>query len=234
MKKKDIEDMVTSAINAYKSVFEIFVKHPLIPLLWVSVVIMALWFRDTFIATFQVEFLEKILSLNQWSVIVSNQFTGKLISGYLLLWLIVIPAFATQFFFIKMSKKTGITNMISFGILLSGFSIICFALSNNILLIILFGIMNSIWYAATMPLSQAAFSEWYNKHYADTYELTTIDAESSAAPLKMIGNLANVFGVIWGGIIVWMFSFKWFFLAFGTFMMILLAFTLLFRKKLEL
>ena len=234
LKKKDIEEMLKSAVEAYKSVFKVFILHPLMPLIWVSIVIMALGFRDTFIATFQVEFLEKILAMNQGSIIVSNQFTGKIISGYLLLWLLVLPAFATQFFFIKMSKKTGITNMISFGILLSAFSIICFALSNNILLVILFGIMNSLWYAATMPLSQAAFSEWYNKHYASINNLSSVDAHSSAAPLKMIGNLANVFGVVGWGIIVGIFSFKWFFLVFGSFMMLLLAFTLLFRNKLEI
>jgi hypothetical protein len=75
LEKKDIEEMVKSAVEGYKSVFKVFFLHPLMPLLWVSVVIMSLGFRDTFIATFQVEFLEKILAMNQGSIIVSNQFT---------------------------------------------------------------------------------------------------------------------------------------------------------------
>ena len=44
-----------------------------------------------------------------------------------------------------------------------------------------------------MPLAMATFSEKYNIEYAKKYNLKEIDSNSSAAPLKILINLANVF-----------------------------------------
>ena len=44
-----------------------------------------------------------------------------------------------------------------------------------------------------MSLSQAVFLEEYNKNYASFNNLKEIDANASAAPMKILQNLANVF-----------------------------------------
>jgi len=43
-----------------------------------------------------------------------------------------------------------------------------------------------------MPISQASFSEMYNSDYAKKFNLHEIDTTVSAAPLKVILNIANV------------------------------------------
>jgi len=44
-----------------------------------------------------------------------------------------------------------------------------------------------------MSISQALFLESYNKAFANFNNLKEIDANASAAPSKIIQNLANVF-----------------------------------------
>jgi len=44
-----------------------------------------------------------------------------------------------------------------------------------------------------MCLSQASFLESYNKSFAEYNNLKEIDANASAAPMKILQNLANVF-----------------------------------------
>ena len=43
-----------------------------------------------------------------------------------------------------------------------------------------------------MPLAIATFSERYNSEYAKIYDTQEIDSNASAAPLKMLLNIANV------------------------------------------
>jgi hypothetical protein len=52
--------------------------------------------------------------------------------------------------------------------------------------------MNSVGYAASMPLAQAVFGSLYNEDYAKKFQLKQIDSTVSAAPLKIILNFANV------------------------------------------
>ena len=80
--------------------------------------------------------------------------------------------------------------MLLFGIF-SGFGII-----------LLVGIANSIGYAAAMPLAQGEFSDLYNQVYAEKRKLSEIDSNASSAPLKMILNLANVVGLVIGGLCI--------------------------------
>jgi hypothetical protein len=65
-------------------------------------------------------------------------------------------------------------------------------------LVLILGLLNSIGYAAAMPLSQADFSDEYNQVYAEKGKLSEIDSNASSAPLKMLLNLANVVGLVLG------------------------------------
>ena len=60
------------------------------------------------------------------------------------------------------------------------------------------GLLNSLGYAAAMPLSQGDFSDEYNQVYSDKNKLAEIDSNASSAPLKMLLNLANVIGLVLG------------------------------------
>ncbi len=85
---------------------------------------------------------------------------------------------------------------------MSGVSMFLFGVFDGFFLILLLGIGNSIGYAAAMPLAQGEFSDAYNQVYATKRKLTEIDSNASAAPLKMILNLANVVGLIFGGFLI--------------------------------
>ena len=113
-----------------------------------------------------------------------------------------MPVFAFQIPFIMMSKKMGHYAIITFGTFLSAGAVLCFLYPNPGLLFLVFGLINSTGYAAGMPLSQAVFSEMYNEHYAKKYNLVEIDSHTSAAPLKILINLANVLGLVIGGTIL--------------------------------
>ena len=65
-------------------------------------------------------------------------------------------------------------------------------------MLIAFGMVNSLGYAAAMSLSQEGFLTSYNTTYASKLNLTEIDANASSAPMKIVQNLANVFGLILG------------------------------------
>lgn len=47
-------------------------------------------------------------------------------------------------------------------------------------------------------MSQSIFADEYNKAYSKTMNLTVINADISAAPLKILNNLANALGLIFG------------------------------------
>ncbi len=103
-------------------------------LLWIFAVILCFGFWDTFVATFQIEFLNKLLELNHDNVLVRSQ----LLSGYLLLGLLIIPVFALQSFFIKLSKTFGVFLIVVSGMLLSAVSILLFGLSTGLEFVVLF------------------------------------------------------------------------------------------------
>jgi hypothetical protein len=49
-----------------------------------------------------------------------------------------------------------------------------------------------------MALGQNQFLENYNRIYAKTMNLKEIDSNASAGPMKILQNLANVFGLVFG------------------------------------
>lgn len=106
-------------------------------LLWLITMILSFGFWDTFAASFLIDFLAKLS-------------TGPSFA-YAILGVIAIPAFVTQDAFIKLSKRIGVLPVVMFGLFMSGISILFLALfSENVGLVILCGIFNSLGYAAGM------------------------------------------------------------------------------------
>ncbi len=109
-------------------------------LLWFIVLILAFGFWDTFAASFLIDYLANL--------------PGAKAFGYALLGLIAIPAFVTQEFFIGMARKIGRFWVAAFGLGISGASLMMFGVVDGIFFVILFGLMNSLGYAAGMGLAQ--------------------------------------------------------------------------------
>lgn len=65
-------------------------------------------------------------------------------------------------------------------------------------MVMLFALLNSAGYAAGMSLGQMSFLDVYNKEYAEMKNLKEIDSNASAGPMKILQNLANVFGLMLG------------------------------------
>ncbi len=210
----DTDDIIESTIEGFKSFKSVMLSQPRDYIVMITAMTILLFgFWDTFISTFQVDFLEKIIDLNQESLIIEQWWA--LMSWYVLLLLLVIPAFALQRFFIAQQENYTTLNIILVGIIVSAVSIMWFGISDNILLVMMFGIINSIWYAAAMPLAVATFSERYNSEYAKIYQTQEIDSNSSAAPLKMLLNIANVVWLVIWWALVWIIGFNGFFALFA-------------------
>lgn len=94
-----------------------------------------------------------------------------------------------------------------------------FGILNGFGVVLLIGVVNSIGYAAAMPLAQGEFSDSYNQVYAEKRKLTEIDSNASSAPLKMILNLANVVGLVMGGILIAIVGFNGTFFVLGLILM---------------
>ena len=196
--KVDYKEIVATTKNDIKSFYEVLAVAPFNKKLMVmSVIIVFFGFWDTFVITFLVEFLNKIISNNDNILLQTRLFTG-----YIFIALLAVPAFGAQLPLIALAKKIGPFFVILSGVLLSGISMLFFGVFNGFFIILFLGIANSIGYAAAMPLAQGEFSDSYNQVYAQKRKLMEIDSNASAAPLKMILNLANVVGLIIGGLLV--------------------------------
>lgn len=167
-------------------------------LIAMALVVVFFGFWDTFVITFLVDFLNKIISNNNDNILIQT----RLFTGYVFIALLAIPAFGGQIPLIALAKKIGTFPVIFAGVILSGVSMFLFGVFEGFFLILLAGLGNSIGYAAAMPLAQGEFSDAYNQAYAEKRQLSEIDSNASAAPLKMILNLANVVGLIIGGVLV--------------------------------
>lgn len=214
-KSINIKEIYYSSIEWFQTFYKILFQIPRnLIILWFLALVMQFWFWDTFVATFLVEFLEKVISFNSNEYLIAQ--TRGLITWYVLLWALVVPAFLFQEFFINKSKKYGIFKVIMFGNMLSAISLICFWIFDGIFFVMLFWILNSVWYAATMPLAQATFSWIYNEEYAKKFNLKEIDTTVSAAPLKIVINTTNVIWLLCGSLLVKLMWFNFFFIIFGT------------------
>lgn len=72
----------------------------------------------------------------------------------------------------------------------------------NVYIVLILSLINSVGYAICMGLSAATFLESYNTSYAEVNNLKQIDANASAAPMKILQNFANVVGLFLGGLIL--------------------------------
>ncbi len=169
---------------------------------WSLIMVMTFWFWDTFAATFLIWFLDTLW--NWW--------------WYLLLWLIAIPAFWLQDLFSKLANKIWVYTVSNIWLVLSWTSLFLMWIfsigEKNIFLLIWLALVNSIWYAACMSLSQALFLESYNEAFAKYNNLAEIDVNASAAPLKIVWNFANVIWLFLGWIILALLDYMWFFILF--------------------
>lgn len=184
---------------------------------WSIIMLLTFWFRDTFASTFLIKYLD---GLKEWW-------------SYILLWFIAVPAFWLQWFFWKMADKFWSYKVSLVWLILSWISLVLmwiFSKSWNIVLVMSLALINSSWYASCMSLSQAKFLETYNKTYANYNNLKEIDANASAAPMKILQNLANVFWLLFWWLFLAMLNYMWFFIVFWLFILWLLIWSLK-RKK---
>lgn len=196
--------------------------------IWFLAVIIQYGFWDTFVSTFQVQFLEKIIGLNKEEYLIKQ--SKWILSGYVLLWLIVIPAFLLQEFFINLSKKLWVYKVVMFWLWLSSVSLFFFWIFQNIYTVVLLWLLNSVWYAASMPLAQAVFWWLYNEDYARKFNLKEIDSTVSAAPIKILLNFANVIWLVIWAILVWTLWFDGFFIFFSFILWIFFVYSIIHKK----
>jgi predicted MFS family arabinose efflux permease len=142
-----------------------------------------------------------------------------------------------QDIFWKLSDKIGSYKLSLFGLFLSASSLMImafFAGDKNVVMVLGLALVNSVWYAVCMSLSVANFLETYNIAHADRKWLTQIDANASAAPMKILQNLANVIGLFLWGLILSFAGFAGFFFVFGLFIACFLVWSLVMRKKINI
>lgn len=232
-KNIDFQEVFHDSKQEFQRFFHVMFWLPKnILLLWFVLIICLYWFRDTFVSTFLVDFLKKVITINQDSFLIKQ--TWWLLTWYVFLWLLVIPAFLCQDFFIKYSKKIWVFKIIMFWTILSSVSMFFFWLTSTLIYVIIFWLINSVWYAAAMPIAQSIFSQMYNTDYAKKYDLKQIDSTISAAPLKSILNFANVVWVVLWWLFVAVLNFNWFFIFFWLILAWVFIYSIVNIKKLNL
>lgn len=193
----------------------IFVKTTLVPvLLWstVSIILFGCW--DTIVMTFFITFLDESLK--------SSGVQNIIRSGFVLIGILAVPAYALQLFWIDKAKTYGKFNIIVMGIFVSAVALFGLSIAGNfenligLFVVMAFGTLNSTGYAASYPMSQSIFADEYNKAYAHTSESNIINADVSAAPLKILNNFANAFGLIFWGALISFIGFSGMFVVYGS------------------
>lgn len=186
---------------------------PYMVLYWTMSLVLVFGFWDTFASTFLIDFLDEIKP--GWS--------------YILLALIAVPAMGLQELMSKLAEKIGIKMVAYIGFALSGLSLIAMGISSLISGPVMFlacAIINSVGYAAGMALGQNQFLENYNRIYAKTMNLKEIDSNASAGPMKILQNMANVFGLVFGWLILGLLGYVGFFIVFWLVILGLLAWSI--------
>jgi Major Facilitator Superfamily len=189
---------------------------------WTMTLVLIFGFWDTFASTFLIDFLDKI---KPWM-------------SYVLLAFIAIPALGLQEIAGKISQKIGVKTVAFIGLGLSGISLIAmwiYSLTKpDPVIIIVFALINSLWYACGMSLGQNGFLETYNKVYAEYMWLKEIDSNASAWPMKILQNLANVIGLVFGWIILWILGYTGFFIIFWIIILTALAWSIYKRSAIQI
>lgn len=210
--KINIPEIYDYTVENFKRFIQIIFRMPRnLMMFWVFFILMQFSFWDTFVSTFMIDFLEDLMKADKDNPLLANSF----VTGYVLLWVIAIPWFILQDPFINLSKKIWEFKVLMIWTFLSWISLFFFwFFSDNVTMILTLWIINSIWYAAVIWVWQWLFSERYNVLYALRNNLKQIDSTVSAAPLKIVLNLANVVWLFLGSLIVSAMWFGWFFFAF--------------------
>ncbi len=130
-------EIVPATLEEFKRIRQVIMGIPMsMSLLWYIGLILAFGFWDTFAASFLIDYLAKLPGAGGFA--------------YALLGAIAIPAFVMQDFFIGLANRIGKLPVILFGLAASGASLICFGLFDGILFVLIFGLCNSLGYAAGM------------------------------------------------------------------------------------
>ena len=100
-------------------------------------------------------------------------------------------------------------------------------------IILVLALINSLGYACGMSTGQNQFLDNYNRIYAEHEKLAEIDANASSGPIKVIQNLANVIGLVFGGILVSL-GFPLFFIIFGLSILGILMWTITQKENIKI
>lgn len=213
-KQMDYKEMKQNTKDAFGSLIQLVVtpqtRNP--ALLWLVGGIFIFGFWDTVVITFFITYIDELLKTSGADAYIS--------SGFFVLGLLAIPAYALQIPFIKQAKTVGHYPMITFGLCISAVALFGLAIFGGpttlgLMFAIIFGMINSAGYAAGFPLSQSVFAEKYNIIYANMKQAKSIDSDVSAGPLKILNNFANAIGLICAGALISWFGYRGMFLAFG-------------------
>ncbi len=186
------QEVKISTKKECKIIWEIFMhRPPHMNILWTIVLVLIFGFWDTFASSFLLNFLNQV----------------KDGYSYVLLAIIGVPGILLQETASNLGQKIGMKSIGIAGLLLSGGSLIVMGYlaiggAPSPLAIISVALVNSLGYACGMSTGQNQFLDIYNRIYADQQHLTEIDANASSGPMKVIQNIANVIGLVFGGLLV--------------------------------
>lgn len=233
--KKSINfwEIIDWTVNDLKS----FIKIMLLPpynykLLLVAWVFIIFGFWDNFATTFLIDYIDKILIASHDTL--TRFHIQDLLTAYVVIWLIWIPAYWAQVPLVALASKIWPWKVMVSWLLISAVSMFLFGFSGTIFFLLIAGLMNGVWYASSLSLSQSEFSSEYNNTYADKNDLKQVDTTASSAPIKMLANLANAVWLMFGGVLIQM---LWYTLTFIILWLILLGLfvgSIFFRKRLSL
>ena len=195
------DELVRETKETMTTTFKILLQKPInITIYWTVIVVLTMGFWDTFASTFLINFLDRV---KPWL-------------SFVLLGLIALPAFGLQETLWNLGKKIGVLYVAMTWLILSWSSLVLMWLFANAwaIVVLFLALLNSVGYAAAMSLGQMYFLDVYNKDYARYMNLKEIDANASAGPMKIVQNLANVFGLMFGWMILWLLDYQGFFLVF--------------------
>jgi MFS family permease len=216
-------DVKESSKKEFRIIWDIFSHSPThINLIWTISLVLIFWFWDTFASSFLLDFLDQVKP--GWS--------------YVLLAIIGVPGIVLQEVASKIGKKIGIKTIGMVGLGLSGVSLLIMGLlalwsAPSPALLIWVALINSLGYACGMSTWQNQFLDVYNRIYAKHENLVEINANASSGPMKVVQNLANVIGLIFGGILVGL-GFPAFFFLFGLTVLGALIWTVTQKNRIEI
>ncbi|MDP2091092.1 MAG: hypothetical protein Q8K30_05870 [Candidatus Gracilibacteria bacterium] len=231
--KIDYNEILETTKSDMKIFYQVIFQAPYNHRLLIMCGIFTLFgFWDTFVTSFLIDFIDQVIRNNRSDL--EKFYIENIFTAYVFIAILAIPAYGAQIPLIKLGEKIGLLKVLLGGTLLSGVSIFLFGVYGTLLAILFLGILNSFGYAAGMPLSQGEFSIEYNNTYAEKNNLKQIDSNASSAPIKMIANLANVIGLVIGGILIELFGYSGTFFVFGSVFIFVFVLGVLKRKEYKL